>query len=222
MSSILEILENLPDEIKMIVDDLSPTEVEVANCHLRKMSTRQIIKYCGIKTGSPTRDYHKVKTILHKAEVKEYISLVKDYSCSSTIANLHEIDIALTETFRTSLHEVMGWRSEPIYEEKWDDDDDPELDEPERVLIGYRTMPYLLPMDQLTERQKRFIKSIKIGKNGLEVETRDPDKAADMLIRRQGGYTDNINSSVKGEIESTVHIFAHMPNNNRGPRKEEG
>lgn len=221
MSRIADILETLPEEVKEAADILAPKQLDVANWHLKNYSHRQIARKEPFNTGRPSADLAAVKNILKNEDVKEYINLVKDYACSSTVATLHEIDLRLTETMRTDLHEVMGWHSEPIYDEIWEDDDDEDLDEPIRILKGYRTIPYLLPMDQLTERQKRFIKGIKLGKNGLEVDTKDPEKAMEMLIRRQGGYTDNINSNVKGEIESTVHVFAHMPNNNRGPRDNE-
>lgn len=216
-----EILESLPEELKDAADSLSTKELLIANLHLQNYTQRQIIKKSGLSTGRASADLATVRSILHNENVKEYINLVKDYQVSATVATLNEIDIRLTETMRTSLHEVMGWHSEAIYDEVWEDGDDPELDEPQKVLRGYRTLPYLYPMDQLTERQKRYIKSIKLGKNGLEVEFRDSEKAMEMLIRRQGGFTDNVNNNLSGEIESTVHVFAHMPDNGRGPRDKE-
>lgn len=203
--SIREILQSLPEEIKELTTALPPKYLEAANFYLRGNSMiNACIRAKIIKTSDgPQLKAVKSSNVINGGLLREYINAVKDYQCSQTVMSLHEIDMRLSGIARTQATDVLAYRSDPVFR------DDEEGNE---VLVGYRSAPYLRPMEELTGRQKDSIKSIKQSKTGLEVELHDPVKAMDMLIKRKGGYTENVNTTT---TEKKVHAF--MPSNNRGP-----
>lgn len=205
--TISDILQSLPPELSEIAEALNPQVLQAANLYLKGCSKLTAVARCKMldPEATITKNRQKASCIFNRAEVKEYVQAVKEYSASAMIMDLHEIDIKLSQIARTEKTEVIHYTSIPLYD----------LDENgEEYLIGYRTKPFLVPLEELTERQRDAIKSIKQTKHGLEVELHDPIKAMDMLIKRKGGYTENVNTNVSGD---TVHAF--VPKNNRGPKQ---
>lgn len=226
MTTINQMMEELPEELKEAADALTEKQLEVANLHLRKTSQRSIIRQAGLSTGRPIADLANLRNMLNNGFVRDYINLFKDYMVSKTVADLELIDQQLRDIVLTDVTEILEYRTVPVYEDVFPDYNDPDYDpdmddgEPERVLVGYRNIPYLRPLEELTPRQRSMILDVRQGKSGLEYTFEDKMKARDMIIRRHGGYTDNINSNLTGKVESTVHVFAHVPNNKRGPRDQ--
>ena len=206
--TVLEIMANLPSEIQELADQLSPGKLMAANYYLQGMSKLAACKAAGLLSNDMSDGNKRMRAsnILHSGNVADYIQAVKSYHCSETVMSLHEIDIRLTKIARTEHSEIVRHRSVPVV----DIDDE----SGEEVVAGYRTTPYLTPLEELNERQRQSIKSVKQTKNGLEVEVHDPVKAMDMLIKRKGGYTENVNNNV-----TTDNIKAFVPKNDRGPSK---
>ena len=205
--TISDILHSLPPELSEIAETLHPQVLQAANLYLKGCSKLTAVARCKMldPEATITQNRQKASSIFNRAEVKEYVQAVKEYSASAMIMDLHEIDIKLSQIARTEKTEVIQYLSVPLYD----------IDEQtgEEILMGYRTKPFLVPLEELTSRQRDAIKSIKQTKHGLEVELHDPIKAMDMLIKRKGGYTENVNTNVSGE---NVHAF--VPKNNRGPK----
>lgn len=206
--TISDILKSLPPEISEMTEHIAPQILQACNLYLNGCSKLTAVSRCRLTApeATITQKRQKASTIFNRPEVKEYLQAVKEYSASATIMDLHEIDIRLSQIVRTDKTEVIQYTSIPLYD----------IDEEtgEEYLIGYRTKPYLVPLEELTTRQRDAIKSIKQTKHGLEVELHDPMKAMDMLIKRKGGYTENVNTNVSGE-----NIHAFVPKNNRGPKE---
>lgn len=204
--TILEILKHLPSELQGLADELPPAHLLACNLYLEGHSMLMACSKAGlIDPHSPlSSQRNKASSIMNCGQAKEYIAGVKNYSCSATVMDLHEIDIRLSQIARTDANEILGYTSEPILEYS------EELGK--EIVIGYRTRPYLNPIETLDERQRAAIKGIKQTKFGLEVDLHDPMKAMDMLIKRKGGYTENVNTKVE-----TAQVKAFIPDNGRGP-----
>lgn len=155
------------------------------------------VQFAEMSTGDNSEDRNIAERVLEAPASKAYISAIKGLVTSNSIMNLEAADRRITQIASSDPLDVIEIGE--TYEDK----------------KGSQITQISLK-DNLTMAQRAAIKSIKPCEGGLEIKFEDKMKALDMIIRRNGGYTDVI----KNEVSGNVHVYAAIADNGRGPTND--
>ncbi|MGI4260765.1 terminase small subunit [Klebsiella pneumoniae] len=189
-----EKLENeTRDRLAELASALTAEQLEFANLYLTKSSHGMTDVECyqaafpGCTKGTAT--VNSSRLVRHNPKVRAYLDAHNIERLADNIASLDELKVSLTEMVRADITELARW--ETVYGEDG----------------GAVPVPCIRKFEDVPPELRRLIKSITYTKMGPKIEYYDKQRAMDMLIKMQGGYTERVELS--GRVDG-VQISAEM------------
>jgi len=134
--------------------------------------------------------------LLAAPAVKMYIDAMQREIAERSSLTLEKIDERLTDLATANIIDMVE-----IGEDYTDDNNNP------------RTPITLKDPMSLTPGQRAAIVGLKTVPGGMEIKIADPIKALELLAKRRGGFTEQIDVNLTGNVS----IFANVGDNQRGP-----
>lgn len=190
-------------EIDKLLKIMPVDYLEFAGYLLGDHSPISAYRLIGKQTGNDQQDRIDALAMSKAPLVTAYIQAVKRRVAEKSIMTLEEIDQRLTEIATTNIVDIidLGTKTVPI------------VSNGELITSVDQPEVKLKPEEELTASQLASIKSVKVVKGELHIETHDQIKALDMLIKRRSGYKEIKEINHNGN----VHVFAAVDDNGRGP-----
>ena len=195
-------MNEIDKKIEALAKSLSQKELEFVNLYLAGYKPTTAVVMAGLGTGEGVGSdaFSVCNTLMEAPKIKMYMDAIKRKAAEKAVYTLEEIDKQLKDIATTDILDVI------------------EIGEPFFTLAGEKITPVNLKnLGELTESQRASVASIKSTQGGIEIKFYDKLKALDMLVKRKAGYTDVIETNG----ETTVHVFANVPDNGRGPKSHD-
>lgn len=188
----------LTKEADAIRQSMKPEHLAFVDGYLSGMSPPEAYEAAGLGIATEATDQKMATRLLNMPKIRMYIDELNRSVAVRSAMSLEAIDKTLSDIASVDVTSVVKLMV---------------VDDPDTG--GKRSMMVIKNPEELTAQQRAAISSIKpLGENGFEVKFHDKLKAMEMLIKRKGGFTENVNQNITGG----VLVFANVGNNGRGPK----
>lgn len=175
------------EEIARLAAELTSEQLEFANLWITKPKHGMTDAECYMKAypgSSPsTAKVNSSRLVRKSPKVMAYLAAHQAETTANNIASLDELKVSLTEMARADITDVCQW------------DIADQVDETTGEVIGKLPVPKVRKFEDVPPELRRMIKSITYTKAGPKIELYDRQRAMDMLIKMQGGYTEKVELS---------------------------
>lgn len=187
----------LTPEAEALRRSMRPEHLAFVEAHLSGMSPAEAYEVAGLGSAADGDSQKMAARLLTMPKIRMYIDELNRSVAVRSAMSLEAIDSALSDIASVNVTDIVRMLL---------------IDDPDTG--GKRSMLVIRNPEELTPQQRAAIASIKPkGELGFEIVMHDKLKALEMLIKRKGGFTENVNQNVNGG----VMIFANVGDNGRGP-----
>jgi len=187
--------ENIQKKLERLRRALKAKEIEFVDLYLQGMPPAEAYQEAGLAMAP---DPIGAEHLLSAPTVRLYIETMERVVVERSTLTLEKIDERLADLAMADIVDMVE-----IGQDYTDN------------AGNLRTPVTIKDPATLTPGQRAAITSIKPVIGGLEIKTEGKVKALELLARRRGGFTEQVDLNIGGHVK----IFANVGDNSRGPRK---
>jgi hypothetical protein len=186
---------------------LAPAHFDFANAWLEHGVSVRAFHEAGFFASTPGSAKAGASRIRNRPDVVAYINAMRNAVSESTGVTLERIDRELEFMAFGRLDDVAEWTEEEVEDEAQPPQPPsppgmqaPQPPQPPGMarLKRYRKVLRIRPSSELTDAEAATVQEVGYTQTGFKIKQYDKKAALDMLIKRKGGYTDNLQISGPG------------------------